>query len=122
MFDYRNNCVILGVNVNIQDYAGWTPMHEACNHGSTQCVKELLHFVPAKTVEYYCCKGAYQYCDTSTKIRQRDAEIKNYVLFYVIISLYLYYFTVIFVPVKCGVLIRNKLKVLLSRVTYTEIL
>ena len=39
-------------------------MHEACNHGSTQCVKELLHFVPAKTVEHYFSKGTYQYCDT----------------------------------------------------------
>jgi ankyrin repeat protein len=76
IFDYRNNCVILGVNVNIQDNAGWTPMHEACNHGSTQCVKELLHFVPAKTVEYYFSKGAYQYCHTSTKIDKEMQKLR----------------------------------------------
>jgi hypothetical protein len=76
-------------------------MHEACNHGSTQCVKELLHFVPAKTVEYYFSKGAYQYCDTSTKI-DRDAEIKNCVLFYVNISLYLYCFTVFLSQLNVG--------------------
>ncbi|XP_052106398.1 SMC5-SMC6 complex localization factor protein 1-like [Mytilus californianus] len=46
-----------GVDVNIQDNAGWTPMHEACNHGRVQCVEELLHFVPAKTVDHYFSTG-----------------------------------------------------------------
>ncbi len=28
------------------DHAGWTPLHEACNHGSTECVKALLQHCP----------------------------------------------------------------------------
>ncbi|EMP41169.1 Ankyrin repeat domain-containing protein 32 [Chelonia mydas] len=31
---------------NIKDYAGWTPLHEACNHGSTVCVREILQRCP----------------------------------------------------------------------------
>lgn len=29
------------------DHAGWTPLHEACNHGSTACVEALLRHHPA---------------------------------------------------------------------------
>lgn len=28
------------------DHAGWTPLHEACNHGSTVCVREILQRCP----------------------------------------------------------------------------
>lgn len=28
------------------DHAGWTPLHEACNHGSTECVQALLQYCP----------------------------------------------------------------------------
>lgn len=28
------------------DHAGWTPLHEACNHGSRECVKALLQHCP----------------------------------------------------------------------------
>ena len=41
----------------MKDNAGWTPLHEACNHGNIQCVQELLKFVPAKTMEHYFKKG-----------------------------------------------------------------
>lgn len=29
------------------DHAGWTPLHEACNHGSTACVEALLRHHPS---------------------------------------------------------------------------
>ncbi|KFP29778.1 Ankyrin repeat domain-containing protein 32, partial [Colius striatus] len=32
--------------INAKDYAGWTPLHEACNHGSTVCVREILQRCP----------------------------------------------------------------------------
>lgn len=35
-----------GTDVNIKDHAGWTPLHEACNHGSAQCVQALLQHCP----------------------------------------------------------------------------
>ncbi|NWI21439.1 SLF1 protein, partial [Crypturellus soui] len=35
-----------GTDINVKDYAGWTPLHEACNHGSTACVRELLRRCP----------------------------------------------------------------------------
>lgn len=28
------------------DHAGWTPLHEACNHGSAECVQALLQHCP----------------------------------------------------------------------------
>lgn len=28
------------------DHAGWTPLHEACNHGSNGCVEALLRHHP----------------------------------------------------------------------------
>ncbi|KAM6036183.1 SMC5-SMC6 complex localization factor protein 1 isoform 2-T4 [Theristicus caerulescens] len=35
-----------GTDINDKDYAGWTPLHEACNHGSTVCVREILQRCP----------------------------------------------------------------------------
>ncbi|CAL1537378.1 unnamed protein product, partial [Lymnaea stagnalis] len=35
-----------GVDVNLKDNDGWTPLHEACNHGSYGCVMLLLDYVP----------------------------------------------------------------------------
>ena len=31
-----------GADANSTDHAGWTPLHEACNHGHVECVRELL--------------------------------------------------------------------------------
>lgn len=31
-----------GADANITDHAGWTPLHEACNHGNVSCLRELL--------------------------------------------------------------------------------
>jgi ankyrin repeat protein len=28
------------------DNAGWTPLHEACNYGNTECVQEILQRCP----------------------------------------------------------------------------
>ena len=50
--------LFLGIDVNIKDNAGWTPLHEACNHGNIECVKELLRFVPSKTVDAYFSPGS----------------------------------------------------------------
>ncbi|KAM8960804.1 SMC5-SMC6 complex localization factor protein 1 [Pelodytes ibericus] len=37
---------IPGADINVKDNAGWMPLHEACNHGSTECVSEILHRCP----------------------------------------------------------------------------
>uniref|UniRef100_A0A663N757 Uncharacterized protein n=1 Tax=Athene cunicularia TaxID=194338 RepID=A0A663N757_ATHCN len=37
---------IPGTDINAKDDDGWTPLHEACNHGSTVCVREILQRCP----------------------------------------------------------------------------
>ena len=31
-----------GAEVNVRDHCGWTPLHEACNHGYMEVVQVLL--------------------------------------------------------------------------------
>ncbi|CAL1532204.1 unnamed protein product [Lymnaea stagnalis] len=52
-----------GVDVNLKDNIGWTPLHEACHHGSYDCVMLLLKYVPNTTIssaleqeDYTACK------------------------------------------------------------------
>ncbi|XP_060080452.1 SMC5-SMC6 complex localization factor protein 1-like [Ylistrum balloti] len=57
VFSLRKLLKIPGIDINAKDNAGWTPLHEACNHGHIQCVKELLNFVPSKTVGSFFSSG-----------------------------------------------------------------
>ncbi|XP_021351256.1 SMC5-SMC6 complex localization factor protein 1-like isoform X2 [Mizuhopecten yessoensis] len=57
VINLRKLLKIPGVDINAKDNAGWTPLHEACNHGHIQCVKELLNFVPSKTVDTFFNTG-----------------------------------------------------------------
>ena len=44
----KNNKVLVqklieqGHPVNVRDFAGWTPLHEACSHGFTEIAQMLL--------------------------------------------------------------------------------
>ena len=42
----KNILAIPGVDVNVQDHYGWTPLHEAANHGHLECVQLLLDYKP----------------------------------------------------------------------------
>ena len=54
-----DNCFLVsaGIEVNVKDYAGWTPLHEACNHGNIEAVTELLKYRPPKTIDSYFSKS-----------------------------------------------------------------
>ena len=48
-----------GVDVNVQDNLGWSPLHEACNHGNHEAVYELLHYKPPRSIKSYFTAGAH---------------------------------------------------------------
>ena len=52
------NCPM--INVNVMDHNQWTPLHEACSHGQTECVELLLNH-KSKSIQTYfggrSCKG-----------------------------------------------------------------
>ena len=52
---------LTGIDVNSKDNAGWTPLHEACNKGHIECVKELLSYRPRSIISYFQ-KGHVCYC------------------------------------------------------------
>ena len=41
---YVRKCLHLGVNPNIKERAGWTPMHSAARHGHTSIIKLLINY------------------------------------------------------------------------------
>ena len=45
--------MMTGVDVNLSDYAGWTPLHEACHRGHMECVRLLLNYRPMKNITSY---------------------------------------------------------------------
>ncbi|KAK3794511.1 hypothetical protein RRG08_003662 [Elysia crispata] len=59
------------VEVNIQDAIGWTPLHEACNHGNLRCVELLLQYVPESSD-----KQGMITC-INTKVRERSADCNS---------------------------------------------
>ncbi|XP_050401967.1 SMC5-SMC6 complex localization factor protein 1 [Patella vulgata] len=50
-----------GINVNAADNYGWSPLHEACNHGNIECAELLLKYSPMKTVDSYFSPGSEKY-------------------------------------------------------------
>ncbi|KAG1701744.1 SMC5-SMC6 complex localization factor protein 1 [Nymphon striatum] len=55
-----------GIDVNIQDNAGWSPLHEACNHGHAEIVLELVKFKPKQSISGYF-KNGKNYLDLTIK-------------------------------------------------------
>ncbi|XP_071790753.1 SMC5-SMC6 complex localization factor protein 1-like isoform X1 [Asterias amurensis] len=45
------------IEINQVDFAGWTALHEASNHGHVDCVKELLKYKPKATIASYFSPG-----------------------------------------------------------------
>ncbi|KAL8558564.1 hypothetical protein ACOMHN_032497 [Nucella lapillus] len=72
VFLLKQMLTVPGVDVNSQDYAGWTPLHEACNHGHVECVRALLKFVPSATLDSFFSAGT-----KGKKVRKVDLNLSN---------------------------------------------
>ncbi|XP_022101976.1 SMC5-SMC6 complex localization factor protein 1-like isoform X2 [Acanthaster planci] len=62
------------IQVNMKDYAGWTALHEAANHGHLDCVKELLKYRPKQKITAYFASGNHKKYQDSLDLVAAPAE------------------------------------------------